>query len=392
MSGISLSRFSIDGDGTFSIRVTPSFTGSHEYYRPTSWEVYRNSNDRLIDSGNFNYGWRGNYRNVTFEPDGLSSGVSYYVIIYAEFAASSFATSGDEAWTRSSSLEYVAFATVYWACYDLLSKTYIDGYGEYDKEEEIEKGDPIAAKNFSNYTYQGYVYYDDWSDCLKYGLKESYDSTGTTCEDLGDSYHYIIFFYKRNVSYDSYNITNNSWLDEETTGSDITRPIWDGLHYEGYVLSDDWKLYDDPLSELTSIDTTFYMRVGSVPKNYTISFIYRTILSGSVTISGEAKVNNTLTIINNTNSTNVNYQWNRNDIPIVGATSSSYMLTNSDIGYNITCTVSNDKYYGTIISNSTEKISDNKKLIYFGDYPIKAIYFGDKQIKQNQFNLIDFNI
>lgn len=72
-------------------------------------------------------------------------------------------------------------------------------------------------------------------------------------------------------------------------------------------------------------------------------------------ITGTATNGQTLTSSNGTwagNPTSYTYQWKRGGVAISGATSSSYTLTNSDVGLVITLTVTATNFYGSVSSTS----------------------------------------
>lgn len=84
-------------------------------------------------------------------------------------------------------------------------------------------------------------------------------------------------------------------------------------------------------------------------------------LGGSVSISGTAKYNETLTAITssltNINSGTLSYAWKRDTDTITNATSNTYTLTKDDIGKSITVIVSSDKATGSISSLGTSLVS-----------------------------------
>ena len=74
-------------------------------------------------------------------------------------------------------------------------------------------------------------------------------------------------------------------------------------------------------------------------------------IEGVVSISGSNKVGETLTAnVSKCNASSVSYQWRRGKENISGATSSSYKLTNEDIGKKISCKITDNsgKYTGFV--------------------------------------------
>jgi len=64
-------------------------------------------------------------------------------------------------------------------------------------------------------------------------------------------------------------------------------------------------------------------------------------INGFVRISGTPKVGQTLTVsVDDSNATNLSYQWRRGKENISGATGTTYKLTSSDLGKKISCKVS----------------------------------------------------
>jgi len=88
-------------------------------------------------------------------------------------------------------------------------------------------------------------------------------------------------------------------------------------------------------------------------------------LTGSVSITGTPKYDETLTADTTNMTTNVNnylefgtlsYQWMRNGSDIPGATDSSYTLAAEDIGSTITVVVSSDNCTGSVTSGTTTEV------------------------------------
>lgn len=84
-----------------------------------------------------------------------------------------------------------------------------------------------------------------------------------------------------------------------------------------------------------------------------------TQLKGSASISGTAAYGNTLTAnTTNCNSSNLSYKWKRGSSVISGATAKTYKLTASDIGYKISCEITdkNGKLSGTLTATTTTTV------------------------------------
>ncbi|MDR0725160.1 MAG: T9SS type A sorting domain-containing protein, partial [Prevotellaceae bacterium] len=126
---------------------------------------------------------------------------------------------------------------------------------------------------------------------------------------------------------------------------------------------------DSPIFDGLAPNTgyTFYARykgstVLSKPsKTFTTD---KAALSGAVTISGTAKVGETLTAEVSTlesepkiaNLGTISYQWKRNGTDISGATGSAYTLMPADIASAITVTVSTDETQGYLTSDATATV------------------------------------
>ena len=82
------------------------------------------------------------------------------------------------------------------------------------------------------------------------------------------------------------------------------------------------------------------------------------ILTGTVTISGSAKYNETLTatVTDTNNSGTLKYQWKRGGEAIDGETSSTYKLTQADIGQTISCEVTSTKELKSITGMMSGKV------------------------------------
>lgn len=117
---------------------------------------------------------------------------------------------------------------------------------------------------------------------------------------------------------------------------------------------------------LTANDVESYITVAVYSKDYKGIVTYGTtqavsnkpILSGSVAISGSAKVGSKLTATASLNQyDNLKYQWYKNASAISGATSSSYTLTTNDIGADIYCIVTSSNALGEVQSNCISNVT-----------------------------------
>lgn len=82
-------------------------------------------------------------------------------------------------------------------------------------------------------------------------------------------------------------------------------------------------------------------------------------LTGTVNITGSLKCGATLTAkVTGTNNTGtLSYQWRRNGEPISGATSSTYVVTEDDIGYTLSVVVTSSVESGSIVATASDPIS-----------------------------------
>ena len=82
-------------------------------------------------------------------------------------------------------------------------------------------------------------------------------------------------------------------------------------------------------------------------------------LTGTVSITGSLKYHETLTAsVTDTNNTgSLSYQWRRNGEPISGATSSTYLVTENDIGYTLSVVVTSSVETGSIVGTASDSIS-----------------------------------
>lgn len=82
-------------------------------------------------------------------------------------------------------------------------------------------------------------------------------------------------------------------------------------------------------------------------------------LTGTVNITGSLKCGATLTAkVTGTNNTGtLSYQWRRNGEPISGATSSTYVVVEDDIGYTLSVVVTSSVESGSIVGTASGPIS-----------------------------------
>lgn len=81
------------------------------------------------------------------------------------------------------------------------------------------------------------------------------------------------------------------------------------------------------------------------------------VLTGSVSVTGTAKVGETLTAtVTGQNSASLTYQWQRGGINISGATSATYTPTTKDVGQIITCVVSSTDKVGKLSASTTTTV------------------------------------
>ena len=123
---------------------------------------------------------------------------------------------------------------------------------------------------------------------------------------------------------------------------------------------------------LTTKDIDSYISVGAFSKNYRGFSLYYSnqtvknleILSGSLTLSGSAKVGEVLTANLTADITEgLNYQWYRSGNAITNATEKTYKLTTEDVNKDIYCVVFVNNYLGQIKSN----VINNVTAIVMGD-------------------------
>ena len=82
-------------------------------------------------------------------------------------------------------------------------------------------------------------------------------------------------------------------------------------------------------------------------------------LTGTVSITGSLKYDETLTAsVTDTNNTGtLSYQWRRNGEPISGATNSTYLVTENDIGYTLSVVVTSSVETGSIVGTASGVIA-----------------------------------
>ncbi len=82
-------------------------------------------------------------------------------------------------------------------------------------------------------------------------------------------------------------------------------------------------------------------------------------LTGTVSITGSLKFGETLTatVTDTNNSGTLSYQWRRNGEPISSATSSTYLVTEDDIGYTLSVLVTSSVETGSIVGTASDSIS-----------------------------------
>lgn len=68
------------------------------------------------------------------------------------------------------------------------------------------------------------------------------------------------------------------------------------------------------------------------------------------------------------------YQWKRNGSDIIGATSNTYSIVNTDIGANITCTVTATNAAGSASANSSNSIVPNSSATLLDSYATNTAY------------------
>ncbi|HHV98444.1 MAG TPA: hypothetical protein GXX36_02525 [Clostridiaceae bacterium] len=153
----------------------------------------------------------------------------------------------------------------------------------------------------------------------------------------------------------------NSLTDQELKGI---------IDYFGYVCST-----EPAESDGASYNFELRYRSGGAPGKYTVLIgtadiveahtaepvLFTRTLAGKVSITGIAKVGETLTadiseLINAAGT--LTYQWYRAEQPITGANSSTYTLVTEDIGKTITVGVTADGIYaeGSVISDATGEV------------------------------------
>ena len=152
--------------------------------------------------------------------------------------------------------------------------------------------------------------------------------------------------------------TNDVDVDDTVTVTATTKPDW--LSFDGTTLSGTPSNSDvgDNNVVLTATDSNS----ATAEQTFTITVInVNDSPSGSVTISGTAAQNETLTASNNIADEDglgdFSYQWKRNGTDISGATSSTYTLIQDDVGNQITVTVTYTDDQGTTETLTSEPTS-----------------------------------
>ena len=81
-------------------------------------------------------------------------------------------------------------------------------------------------------------------------------------------------------------------------------------------------------------------------------------LTGTVAINGNLKYGETLTVIlsDDNNTGTLSYEWRRNGDTILGATNSTYTLTQDDIGYTISVMVTSSEQSGSLTATTVSTI------------------------------------
>jgi len=111
------------------------------------------------------------------------------------------------------------------------------------------------------------------------------------------------------------------------------------------------------LNSTITLTVTRAENSGSIMSGATEVVIYPP-LTGTVSIDGTAQVGQTLTAVTTGLGGNgtISYQWKRSGNNITGATNSTYILQNADLGSVITLTVTRAENSGSVISDATEAV------------------------------------
>ena len=129
-------------------------------------------------------------------------------------------------------------------------------------------------------------------------------------------------------------------------------------------MTDGWYVYrvnvSDHNNEYGGYNTHLYAYDAAGNKAfYGLSIInVKPLLTGTVTISGTLKYNQTLTAsVSNTNNTGtLSYQWMRAGVAISGATSQTYKTVEADIGKKLSCVVTSSEQLSSISGETSTTI------------------------------------
>lgn len=171
----------------------------------------------------------------------------------------------------------------------------------------------------------------------------------------------------RNIDFDENGGTGDSvrygWYP---IGSTITLPECpytapEGQHFVG------WALGSETATPLKQPGETFVLEEGDNPSSwkydyYSVYAIWEEdaeVLTGTVSITGSLKYDETLTasVTDTNNSGTLSYQWRRNGDDIASATSSTYKVSENDIGYTLSVKVSSSIETGFIVGTASGVIA-----------------------------------
>lgn len=156
-----------------------------------------------------------------------------------------------------------------------------------------------------------------------------------------------------------YGVTvNNGSADSVAVTAGTTITITANAPEEGYEF-DKWISSDVTFADANSTSTTFVMPEGNVTVTATYKPTPVPALTGTVSITGSLKYNETLTatVTNTNNSGTLSYQWRRNGDDIASATSSTYKVSENDIGYTLSVKVSSSIETGFIVGTASGVIT-----------------------------------
>ncbi len=138
--------------------------------------------------------------------------------------------------------------------------------------------------------------------------------------------------------------TTGGTLQYSTDGVNYSTDIPEGINADTYTVH--YKVVGDENYEGVSEES---VSVTISPKDIT----------GTVTISGTAAMNKTLTASVDPSEQTVNYQWYRDNTEIAGATSNTYTLTADDVGKIVKVTATGTgNYTGSLTSNPTGNVTE----------------------------------